>query len=125
MARDAELRVFYGSAKQRLKKRSITNRDEWYGFGRSQGIVDVPKRKFSINSLLRDEKDLKLVDCPPGTGVYGGLYVVSDVPFDEWRNALVSERFARYVASLKKYKSGGYYTFSSKDLKTFLEYSFR
>ena len=125
LARDAELRVFYGSAKQRLKKRSITNRDEWYGFGRSQGIVDVPKRKFSINSLLRDEKDLKLVDCPPGPGVYGGLYVVSDVPFDEWRNALVSERFARYVASLKKYKSGGYYTFSSKDLKTFLEYSFR
>lgn len=33
-----------------------------------------------------------------------------------------TEEFLNYVKALKKYKSGGYYTFSSKDLENYLNW---
>ncbi|MFG6319101.1 MAG: hypothetical protein K1W33_04465 [Clostridia bacterium] len=35
---------------------------------------------------------------------------------------MLDEEFGEYVSLLGKYKSGGYYTFSSKDVKTYLDY---
>lgn len=31
----------------------------WYAFGRSQGLNDTNKKKFSINNLIRNKNDLK------------------------------------------------------------------
>lgn len=113
--------------KDRLIKRSNEKDKEkyWYAFGRSQAIKDTYKDKLAINTLLRDETDFKFVDVPAGTGVYSGLYLVSEsIPFEEIKNALKSKEFAEYISLLGKYKSGGYYTFSSKDVKAYLDYKF-
>lgn len=97
----------------------------WYAFGRSQAIMDTYKDKLSINALLRTKDDFKFVLAPAGTGVYGGLYIVSDtISIEEIMNTLKSDEFMVYISLLGKYKSGGYYTFSSKDVKAFLDYKF-
>lgn len=113
--------------KDKLCKRSNEKKSDkyWYAFGRSQAIGDTYKNKLTINSLIRDEKDLKFVSAPSGVGVYGGLYLVSEtVPVEEIKNVLQSREFMMYVSLLGKYKSGGYYTYSSKDVKAYLDYKF-
>ena len=113
--------------KKKLVDRSNENKDgdHWYAFGRSQAINDTFKNKLAINTLLRNENDFKFINAPAGTGVYGGLYIISDtISFDEIEKALKSKEFATYISLLGKYKSGGYYTFSSKDVKKYLDYKF-
>ena len=127
LKKDLPLYDYLISNKERLVKRSNEKDAEkyWYAFGRSQAINDTFRDKLSINSLLRDENDFKFVKAPAGTGVYGGLYITSDtVPCEEIINALKTKEFISYVTLLGKYKSGGYYTFSSKDVKRFLDYKF-
>lgn len=120
----AEVKRYYESACERLKRRSLPKPDDWFGFGRTQGLKDVARNKYAVNTLIRDAADLKLTPSPVGTGVYGGLYVLTDVPFETLRALLNNEDFETYVSFLQKYKSGGYYAFSSKDLKAFLERQF-
>lgn len=96
--------------------------DDWHLFGRSQAIRDVYKDKIAINTLLRNARDIKLCQAGKGTGVYSGLYILSPLPFDDIRRLLCTDEFAEYIAMLKNYKSGGYYTFSSRDLELFLNY---
>ena len=45
-----------------------------------------------------------------------------DMTFDDIRNIIVSEDFAKYIRLLKKYKSGGYYTFNTKDVQQYINY---
>lgn len=54
--------------------------------------------------------------------MFGGLYIVSDLPVAEFERALRTDEFIGYVRSLCKYKNGGYYTFSSGDLGRYLAY---
>lgn len=96
--------------------------DSWYVIGRSQGLNDTFVHKVSVNSLVKTPQDLKVVDVPAGKGVYGGLYVKTDKSADEIRDILSTWDFITYVRSLRKYKSGGYYTFSSKELERYLNY---
>lgn len=119
---DLELSKRYETYKDRLLARDLQKGTEWYEFGRAQGIKDVYKQKYAVNSLIRSKEDIKLVACPPGTGVYGGLYILTDLSEDELRGVLVSDEFEAYVKSLGKYKSGGYYTYSSKELQLYLNY---
>lgn len=120
----AEVKRYYEAACERLKRRSLANPAAWFGFGRTQGLKDVARNKYAVNTLIRDAADLKLTPSPSGTGVYGGLYILTDVPFETLRALLNNEDFGTYVSLLQKYKSGGYYAFSSKDLKAFLERQF-
>ncbi len=120
----AEVKRYYEAACERLRQRSLTNPADWFGFGRTQGLKDVARNKYAVNTLIRDAADLKLTPIPAGTGVYGGLYILTDVPFETLRALLNNRDFATYVSLLQKYKSGGYYAFSSKDLKAFLERQF-
>lgn len=111
--------------KQKLLQRSIENNndDSWFAFGRSQGIKDTYKDKLALNTLLRTVNDLKLIDVRSGKGVYSGLYIVSTkTDLSLIKSILKSEEFVNYVSLLGKYKSGGYYTFSSKDVKAFVDY---
>ena len=124
---DSKMYSYLKANEEKLLNRSNENsdRNHWYAYGRSQAIGDTFKDKLSINSLIRSEDDIKFADAPAGTGVYGGLYLTSDtVPMSEIKKALKSKEFTDYVLLLGKYKSGGYYTFSSKDVKTFLDYKF-
>lgn len=96
----------------------------YYEYGRTQALLDVWKDKIAINTLLRTEKDLKIEKVKAGQGVYSGLYIINNVeiPFEDIVNILVSPDFAYYVSLLKKYKSGGYYTFNTKDVEQYLNY---
>ncbi len=122
---ETDLYSYLTENKNRLKKRSNENSsdDYWFAFGRSQGINDTFTDKIAISSLIRNSFDLKTTFAPAGTGVYGGLYVVSgSIPMEKICSVLKNEEFGNYISLLGKYKSGGYYTFSSKDVKRYLDY---
>lgn len=96
----------------------------WYLYGRTQALADVYRPKLSINSLVRTKDDLKLVELMSGEGIYSGLYVITNIyiSWQDIKNTIASEAFTKYVKLLKKYKSGGYYTYNSKDVEQFINY---
>lgn len=125
LAHDEQVYEYLLKNKAKLAKRSSEHKTEscWFAFGRSQAINDTYKNKIAINTLLRTSSDLKIVSAPAGTGVYSGLYLIgNDQSFSNVGQILLSEEFSVYVSLLGKYKSGGYYTFSSKDVKAYLDY---
>lgn len=109
----------YESYKERLKNRDLRGAS-WQEFGRTQGLKDTHKRKIAFNTLIRELKDLRICEVKAGEGVFGGLYIVSDLPLNHFEKALQNDEFLGFVRSLGKYKNGGYYTFSSADLGRFL-----
>ncbi|VEU72600.1 HsdM family class I SAM-dependent methyltransferase [Mycoplasmopsis gallopavonis] len=128
LAKEPILYDYLLNHKEALLKRANEKNSEkyWYAFGRSQGILDTYKNKVAINTLAQNLKDLKIINCPSGTGVYAGLYIISaSKGYEEIKKALYREEFIKYIALLGKYRNGGYYTFSSKDLKAYLDYFFR
>lgn len=104
------------------KNRDIDNSHHWYLFGRTQALKDVSKMKYAINTIIKDKDSLKIECVPPGCGLYSGLYIVSEIEFETILQLLDTESFIHYIKLLKNYKSGGYYTFSSKDLEQYLNY---
>ena len=74
--------------------------------------------------MIRDVCDLKIIKCDKGIGVYSGLYILTDIDENELLKILYNKDFISYISLLGKYKSGEYYTFSSKDLKNYLEYKY-
>lgn len=117
------IKNYYKENEKKLKNRSLEKKSEWYGFGRSQGIKDTDKNKYAINALVKDKTNIKLIECKPGTAVYSGLYILTDIDKKLIKQALINDDFINYLEILGKYKRGGYYTFSSKDLKQFLNYT--
>lgn len=94
----------------------------WYLFGRTQALKDVYTDKIGINTTIKDVKSLKLNIVHAGSGLYSGLYILTEAPYDVISKIILSDDFIKYIASLKKYKSGGYYTFNSKDLELYLNF---
>lgn len=117
--------------KDRLKelgKEEILNKPSWWGYGRTQAINDtlygVKSGRVSLNNLIRGIEDIKLVSLDHLNrmwGVYGGFYVVGDGVTKElvW-SILATDEFVAYVKALGHYKSGGYYTFTSKEVEKFI-----
>ena len=127
LRRDFSLYKYLNENKEKLHNRSNERNEKkyWYAFGRSQAIGDTFRDKMAINSLLRSEEDFKFTNAPAGTGVYGGLYIISNsIPFEDISKVLKTKEFMSYISLLGKYKSGGYYTYSSKDVKRYLDYKF-
>lgn len=125
LVKDNELYNYLLENKSKLLKRSSENKADsyWFAFGRSQAINDTYKNKISINALLRTSADLKIISAPAGTGVYSGLYLTgNEQSLSKISEVLLNEEFSTYISLLCKYKSGGYYTFSSKDIKAYLDY---
>ena len=107
-------------SKDKLESRATT--EPWYAFGRTQAINDTWKDKWTIKNIVKTPDDLKPVEAPAGTGVYGGLYILTEHP--EGLKTLETQDFMNYVRMLGKYKSGGYYTYSSKELENYLNYRY-
>lgn len=124
LTNNSSIKSYLEAYKDLLLKRSLEKSNDWYGFGRTQGINDVYRCKYSINALIKTQNDLKLIKCDKGVGVYSGLYILTEVDENTLRDMLYSDDFISYISLLGKYKSGGYYTFSSKDLKYYLEYKY-
>jgi adenine-specific DNA-methyltransferase len=115
---------------ERLKNRNFDGL--WYTIGRKQGLADVWRRKMAVNNIIRDYNDLKFASAPPGMAVYSGYYVLPVAKdrnirttltlFADVMRVLRSEEFNAYIRALKKYKSGGYYTFTAKHLEKFINW---
>ena len=115
---------------ERLKNRNFDGL--WYTIGRKQGLADVWRRKLAVNNIIRDYNDLKFASAPPGMAVYSGYYILPAAKdrnirttltlFADVMRVLRSEEFNAYIRALKKYKSGGYYTFTAKHLEKFINW---
>ncbi len=105
-----------------LKGKPEQDTTTWFLYGRTQAIKDVWHDKIAVNTCIKDVASIKINFAPKGNGVYSGLYIMSETSCDVIKKMLQSEDFLNYVKLLKKYKSGGYYTFSSKDLEVYLNY---
>lgn len=97
-------------------------RPDWFLYGRTQALRDVCKPKVAVNSLVRETGNLKIEAVAPGQGVYSGFYLLGNVSEQDVKSILVTDDFIAYLAMLKNYKSGGYYTYSSKDLEQYVNY---
>lgn len=98
---------------------------DWTHFGRTQAIGDVYRPKLAVNTVVKDTDSVKANYVESGKGVYSGLYIIGNcrhVAAEKLIALLTERRFIDYVAMLKNYKSGGYYTFSSHDLECYLNY---
>ena len=105
----------------------------WYLYGRTQALNDVKYNKISVNNLIRSGDDIKLHflinNNKEQFGVYSGYYIplynedITRKVMEKIRYSL-SDDFLEYIKAVGKYKNGGYYTFSSKELEMWLNYSF-
>jgi adenine-specific DNA-methyltransferase len=95
----------------------------WYAFGRTQALKDTYREKYAVSNLINSTSGPRMTFVAKGTGVYSGLYVISNGDITNLPQILDTDAFRNYVISLRKYKSGGYYTFSSKDLENYLNTS--
>ncbi len=77
--------------------------------------------KVAINTLIRDSSSLKINFVAAGRGLYSGLYVLG-ASETQIRPLLEQDDFLNYITLLRNYKSGRYYTFSSKALEQYLNY---
>lgn len=119
---DKRAQTYLVQHKSQLLDRNLNNNGLWYAFGRSQAILDVTKQKYAINTTIKDIASIKINKVGAGQGVYSGLYIITDIQEEELNNYIKSTDFIDYITILGKCKSGGYYTFSSFDLKQFLIY---
>lgn len=94
--------------------------NEWYAFGRTQAIKDVSKNKISINTCIKDLASIRLNIVKENQGIYSGLYILTDLPYNVIKECICSSTFIEYLKVINKCKRGGYYTFSSKDLAKYL-----
>ena len=104
----------------------------WYLYGRTQALNDVKYNKISVNNLIRNSDDIKLhflINNKEQFGVYSGYYIplynegIAKKVMEKIKYTL-SDDFLEYIKAVGKYKNGGYYTFSSKELEMWLNYSF-
>lgn len=124
----SELLSYFKEHEEILRKRDCDrNQKQFYLFGRSQALNDVYKNKVTVNTCIRDKETVKLRFAEAGTGVYSGLYILADMDnlYDKILQLLCSDEFIVYIRSLKKYKSGGYYTFNSKELERYLNWKLK
>ena len=120
---DKNLRNYLNQNKDTLLNRSTDKNVPWYCFGRTQAISDVKTYRIAINNTIKDLDSIKLNELPEGTGAYSGLYIMTNkYSLEDIKKAVYSEEFLQYIRSLNKCKSGGYFTFSSSDLKKYLLY---
>lgn len=120
---DKEVQKYFNNHKEKLKKKNSKNDSAWYAFGRTQAINDVKYNKYSINTTIKDIKSIRLNKVKTGQGMYSCLYILTDVSYEKIKNIIYSEKFIEYLKILNKCKSGGYFTYSSKDLSRFLNFS--
>lgn len=117
---DSDVQKYFSSYKDELDKEDSSKDSSWYAFGRTQAINDVKYNKISINTCIKELDSIKLNIVEKNKGIYSGLYMLTEVSFDIIKKHICSEEFLEYLTVVNKCKSGGYYTFSTKDLSKFI-----
>ncbi len=111
---------YFKSHQEELRKHHPKD-DGWFLYGRTQALRDVCRDKVAVNTLIRDSASLKINFVAAGRGLYSGLYILG-ADDKLIRQYLETDDFLKYIALLRNYKSGGYYTFSSKALEQYINY---
>lgn len=104
-----------------------TSLQGWYLYGRTQALNDVKYSKLIVNTIIKDVNDIKVELLDGTSGVYSGLYIPFESGFkyiSHIREYIANEDFIKYIQAIGKYKSSGYYSFSSKDLENWINYCF-
>lgn len=120
---DKKVQNYLNSHKKELIKDNSKVDSAWYAFGRTQAINDVKYDKYSINTTIKDVKSIRLNKVKSGQGMYSCLYILTEVPYEKLKSIICSKKFIEYLRVLNKCKSGGYFTYSSKDLAKFINCS--
>ena len=102
---------YLNSVKNLLENRDYD--DEWWNFGRSQGIKSMQGKKLVISNIISPNGLFKSkeVDCL----VYSGVFVKEN--FDEARRFMEDDNVKNYILKHGKKMSGGYCSFSKTMLK--------
>lgn len=109
---------------------------QWHLYGRTQAINDVDRDKLGIGTLMSPDGEIKQHFIPQGSGCYSGLYIIlndkalenanynKEDMFSIIQRLLSEPEFKMYVKTIGRYKSGGYYTYTSKEIERYLNYKF-
>lgn len=124
LMKDEVLKTFLLTHQTRLSQRDLAKPEEWYLFGRTQGLKDVNRSRYAINTIVKSPETLRLMLVRPGEGVYAGLYLLTERTEEELRQAFKHPYFIRFLETIGRYRSGGYYTYSSKEMSQYLNYYF-
>lgn len=124
LMKDEALKTFLLTHQARLSRRDLANPEEWYLFGRTQGLKDVNRPRYAINTIVKSPETLRLMLVRPGEGVYAGLYLLTERTEEELRQAFKHPYFTLFLETIGRYRSGGYYTYSSKEMSQYLNYYF-
>ena len=119
-----EVKRFLLTHESRLKQRDLASEDEWYLFGRNQGLKDVSKHRFAINTIVKSVETLRLIPVAPEEGLYAGLYLLTEKDENSLLQAFKHPYFLLFLETIGRYRSGGYYTYSSKEMSQYLNYYF-
>lgn len=120
---ELEQSVQEGLLKNAVELDVDTTKEHWFHYGRYQAIKDVSKAKVVFSPYLKYDVPFKAKAVDEGVGVYSGLYVVCEKDVqDKVVEILMSDDFKKFVISLGKTKSGGYYTMSSKEIEIYINY---
>lgn len=109
------------SDREALLRRNKVPESKWQGYGRSQGIADTWQDKIAVQSIVRPDHPVRITCAPAGVGVFGGIYIIG-LSKKQVRKYMSDDIFWDWCRALAKYKSGGYYTFSSKELEQYLRW---
>ena len=88
----------------------------------AEHIIDNTLHKYGINAIYKTKADVHVIECEAGCAVYGGLYILTDLSICTIKNILCTNEFIEYASVIGKYKSGGYYSVSTKDIEKYLNY---
>ena len=101
---------------------------KWWLYGRTQAINYVATgMRYSVSPIISCKEDVIVKYVFSGMGVYGGVFVIpngTELDFDV-EECLKTDEFISYVKALGRFKNGGYYTFSSKELQNYLNYKYK
>lgn len=111
---------------KRIGEFNIKKEGEWWLYGRTQAIKDYGVwNRYSINNLIRNKDDIKIIPLYHFYGVYSGYYITvvdENIKYIDWDKYLITDEFEKYVKALGRYKNGGYYTYTTKELENYLNY---
>lgn len=117
------IQKFLMTHQNQLINRSLSDPTKWWAYGRNQAISDLKQIKVTINLVIKNQASIKTTIVTNGL-VYSGLYVVAKslAHAKAIQTLISSQLLIDYVKLLGKYKSGGYWSFNSKQLNHFISF---
>ena len=105
------------SHKEKLEKRSIKGKTQWFEYGRTQGLKNINNEKIVISTVVSDN-GVNYKRVGPEFLVYSGLYATAK-DLDKLEQELQSNDLLDYLIDEGKPMRGGYTQITSTLLKAY------